>query len=190
MSMPNLLLSSAGLQEIKEEGAGGGDNDGNGDVSEKEKDETSSVVSTTSSSTFSRASMRFRVPSLRRRVTVTDGKLDSATPTSIPNTPNSNTSSITTNNSNHHYTHSPPTLTTPAGGVSPRAVSISAYSTHNNNHSPVTKRNQQHIRSRRTSEVQSEDDTASLGPQVGLEITRDRGDSSWGVGDEVVMGLE
>lgn len=46
-------------------------------------------------------------------------------------------------------------------------------------------------RSRRTSEVQSEDDAASLGPQVGLVISRDRGqDSSWGVGDEVVMGLE
>lgn len=62
---------------------------------------------------------------------------------------------------------------------SPRSIAVSAYSVGN----AVSGR------SRRTSEVQSEDDTASLGPATGLQISKDRGDS-WGVGDEVVMGLE
>ncbi|ROW07499.1 hypothetical protein VPNG_07094 [Cytospora leucostoma] len=62
---------------------------------------------------------------------------------------------------------------------SPRSIAVSAYSVGNAASG----------RSRRTSEVQSEDDTASLGPVTGLQISKDRGDS-WGVGDEVVMGLE
>lgn len=134
MSMPDLLNSrpNDSLREIKEESEDVSSSET--DPFEKEKEETASVLSTSS------RSMRFRVPSLRRRLT--DSKM-------------SDNLSV---------------------GGSPRSVSMSVYSAG--------------VRSRRTSEVQSEEDSASLGLQTGLEISKDRGDSSWGVGDEVVMGLE
>ncbi|KAF3761658.1 Pex24p-domain-containing protein, partial [Cryphonectria parasitica EP155] len=104
MSSTDLLgdRKTDGLQEIKEEGG--------------EADDVASVLSSSS------RSMRFRMPSLRRRVT------DS---------------------------------------------------------------NPRQRRSRRTSEAQSEDEAASLERLgVGLGSPSSRGGDSWGVGDEVVMGLE
>lgn len=44
-------------------------------------------------------------------------------------------------------------------------------------------------RSRRASEAASEDDAASLGTRVGLEI-QGAGKEGWGIGDEARMGLE
>ncbi|ROW08330.1 hypothetical protein VMCG_03228 [Cytospora schulzeri] len=133
-----------------------------------EKDDNSSVLSTSS------RSARFRVPSLRRRITETSSKLQSK------------------------YDDTSSRLQSKYDDItsSPRSITVSAYSVgvgnnNNNNKKKSSSGGGGSVgrRSRRTSEVQSEDDTASLGPVTGLEISKDRGDS-WGVGDEVVMGLE
>ncbi|KAI3395188.1 hypothetical protein diail_1682 [Diaporthe ilicicola] len=134
MSMPDLHRPNDALKEIKEE-----DSDSPGrdkTTSEKEKDDASSVLSTSS------RSMRL-IPSLRRRVTDNKRRDDN--------------SSITS---------------------SPRSAVVSPYSVGAGGG-----------RARRTSEVQSEDDQASLGPGLGLEISKDHR-RSWGIGDEAVMGLE
>lgn len=127
MGMPDLAgdRKSDTLEEIKEEG------EDHPDANEKAVDDVSSVLSTSS------RSMRFRMPSLRRRVTDTSSKQQQ-------NETNSVTSS-------------------PRSGVGKR--------------------------SRRTSEVHSEDDAASLERAIGLAGTGDRVES-WGFGDEVVMGLD
>lgn len=145
--MPDLRRSNDTLNDIREEAETDQDNAGGvAPSSEKDKDDNSSVLSTSS------RSMRFRVPSLRRRIT-----------------DNSSTSSKHHNN----YKYSDDVI------GSPRSITVSAYSVGSASG-----------RSRRASEVQSEDDAASLGPLMGLEISKDRKNDSWGVGDEVVMGLE
>lgn len=137
MSMPDLTRTNDTLKEIKEESV-----ESPGRVkTASEKDDASSVLSTSS------RSMRL-IPSLRRRVT-------------------DNTASAAAGGKQHRRDES---ITS-----SPRSAMVSPYSAGG--------------RARRTSEVQSEDDQASLGPGLGLEITKDR-TGSWGIGDEVVMGLE
>lgn len=140
MSMPDLHRSNDTLKEIKEEDveSPGRDNA----ASEREKDDASSVLSTSS------RSMRL-LPSLRRRVT-------------------DNTAAAAAAGKQHRRDES---VTS-----SPRSAVVSPYSVGG--------------RARRTSEVQSEDDQASLGPGLGLEISKDRRGGSWGIGDEAVMGLE
>lgn len=139
------------LNDIREEAETDHDRDLENAAAVSEKEDTSSVLSTSS------RSMRFRVPSLRRRITENGGGGGSSIK-----------SNIIKYNRYDDMT------------ASPRSISVSAYSAGTGSGGR---------RSRRTSEVQSEDDTASLGPVTGLEISKDRGDS-WGVGDEVVMGLE
>lgn len=120
------------LQEIKEEAGE------DPETADEKADDVASLLSTSSKSTG-----RFRMPSLRRRVT------DNKHPPSQQQQHNSqfDRDSITS---------------------SPRSVSGAER------------------RSRRTSEAQSEDEAASL---ERLGITRAPSDS-WGVGDEVVMGLD
>lgn len=123
------------LQEIKEEA--GEDRE----TADEKADDVSSLLSTSSKSTG-----RFRMPSLRRRVT------DSKHPTSQQQQQQQ---------SNTQYDKDSITS-------SPRSISGADR------------------RSRRTSEAQSEDEAASL---ERLGIARAPSDS-WGVGDEVVMGLD
>lgn len=127
MSMLDLASDrkSDTLEEIKEEG------EYHASASDKAADDVSSVLSTSS------RSMRFRMPSLRRRVTDNSSKQQQ-----------NETSSVTSS---------------PRSGAGKR--------------------------SRRTSEVHSEDDAASLERAMGLTVKRDRVES-WGFGDEVVMGLD
>ncbi|ROW03414.1 hypothetical protein VSDG_01573 [Cytospora chrysosperma] len=148
-SMPNLHRQNDTLNDIREEAETDQGHAIAATISEK--DDNSSVFSTSS------RSARFRVPSLRRRITETSSKLQSKYDDTSSRL-QSKYDDITSN---------------------PRSITVSAYSVGKSLGG----------RSRRTSEVQSEDDTASLGPVTGLEISKDRGDS-WGVGDEVVMGLE
>lgn len=115
------------LQEIREE-AGEDPN-----IADEKADDVASTLSTSSKSTG-----RFRMPSLRRRVT--------------------------DNKQQQHNTQTDRDSIT----SSPRSVSGTGR------------------RSRRTSEAQSEDEAASL---ERLGIARTPSDS-WGVGDEVVMGLD
>ncbi|CAN8098208.1 unnamed protein product [Discula destructiva] len=117
------------LQEIKEE---------DGDPTDEKTDDVASILSTSSRSTTG----RFRMPSLRRRVT--DNSNKQQTSTTLPTDRESITSS-------------------------PRSVSGGVGR-----------------RSRRTSEAQSEDEAASL-ERLGVKRTPS---DSWGVGDEVVMGLD
>jgi hypothetical protein len=142
MSMPDLhrKRTNDSLKEIKEEDVSSPDRDNK----EKEKDDTSSVLSTSS------RSMRL-LPSLRRRVT-------------------DNTAA---NKQQHHRRDDSVTS-------SPRSAVVSPYSVGGGSAGPA----------RHTSEVQSEDEQASLGPGLGLEISKDRRIGSWGMGDEAVMGLE
>ncbi|KUI55663.1 Peroxisomal membrane protein PEX30 [Cytospora mali] len=141
-SMPDLRRQNDTLNDIREEAETDHENAAI-TAATSEKDDNASVLSTSSRST------RFRVPSLRRRITENSNK-----------------------SQQKHYKYDDITS-------SPRSISVSAYSVGRSTGS----------RSRRTSEVQSEDDAASLGPVTGLEISKNRNDS-WGVGDEVVMGLE
>ncbi|KAJ0106783.1 hypothetical protein N8I77_011480 [Diaporthe amygdali] len=140
MSMPDLHRPNDGLKEIKEEDSESPEREKT--PSEREKDDASSVLSTSS------RSMRL-LPSLRRRVT------DNTAAAAAGQRPPRRDDSITS---------------------SPRSAVVSPYSVGG--------------RARRTSEVQSEDDQASLGPGLGLEISKDRRSGSWGIGDEAVMGLE
>ena len=137
--MPDLHRTNDSLKEIKEEDVGSPDSN-----KEKEKDDASSVLSTSS------RSMRL-IPSLRRRVTDNTAAAAAAAGSKQHRRDESVTSS-------------------------PRSAVVSPYSVGG--------------RARRTSEVQSEDDQASLGPGLGLEISKDRRVGSWGMGDEAVMGLE
>lgn len=139
MSMPDLHRSNDTLKEIKEEDVESPGRDNT--ASEREKDDASSVLSTSS------RSMRL-LPSLRRRVT-------DNTAAAAVGKQHRRDESVTS---------------------SPRSAVVSPYSVGG--------------RARRTSEVQSEDDQASLGPGLGLEISKDRRGGSWGIGDEAVMGLE
>lgn len=149
MSMPDLHRPNDPLKEIKEEDP---DSPGRENTpSEKEKDDASSVLSTSS------RSMRL-LPSLRRRVTDNTAAAAAAA-----------TAAAAVAGGKHHRRDESITS-------SPRSAVVSPYSVGG--------------RARRTSEVQSEDDQASLGPGLGLEITKDRRGGSWGIGDEVVMGLE
>ncbi|POS76358.1 integral peroxisomal membrane peroxin [Diaporthe helianthi] len=142
MSMPDVHRTNDSLKEVKQEDARSPVTD-----KEKEKDDASSVLSTSS------RSMRL-LPSLRRRVT-------------------DNTAAAAQAMGNkHHHRRDDSSVTS-----SPRSSVVSPYS------AGV-------LRDRRTSEVQSEDDQASLGPGLGLEISKDRRGGSWGIGDEAVMGLE
>lgn len=141
MSMPDLHRTNDTLKEIKEEDVESPGRDNT--ASEREKDDASSVLSTSS------RSMRL-LPSLRRRVT-------------------DNTAAAAAAGSKQHRRDESITS-------SPRSAVVSPYSVGG--------------RTRRTSEVQSEDDQASLGPGLGLEISKDRRGGSWGIGDEAVMGLE
>lgn len=100
------------------------------DIAEAESEKLDELSESASVMSTSSRSMRFRVPSLRRRVT--------------------------------DNTH--------------RAANSSDHS------------DSQYQRSRRASEAASEDDAASLGPRVGLEIAKDR--DQWGIGDEALMSLE
>lgn len=138
--MPDLHRTNDTLKEIKEEDVESPGRDNT--ASEREKDDASSVLSTSS------RSMRL-LPSLRRRVT-------------------DNTAAAAAAGKQHRRDES---VTS-----SPRSAIVSPYSVGG--------------RARRTSEVQSEDDQASLGPGLGLEISKDRRGGSWGIGDEAVMGLE
>lgn len=138
--MPDLHRTNDTLKEIKEEDVESPGRDNT--ASEREKDDASSVLSTSS------RSMRL-LPSLRRRVT-------------------DNTAAAAAAGKQHRRAES---VTS-----SPRSAVVSPYSVGG--------------RARRTSEVQSEDDQASLGPGLGLEISKDRRGGSWGIGDEAVMGLE
>lgn len=129
MSMPDLVgdRKNDTLKEIKEEGEEGETND--------KADDGASLSS-------SARSTRFRMPSLRRRVT------------------DSSKQQQQQQNDNASVTSSPRSI---AGGAERR--------------------------SRRTSEAQSEDEAASLERAMGLASAGERIES-WGVGDEVVMGLE
>lgn len=138
--MPDLHRTNDALKEIKEEDVESPGRDKS--ASEREKDDASSVLSTSS------RSLRL-IPSLRRRVT-------------------DNTAAAAAGSKQHRRDES---VTS-----SPRSAVVSPYSVGS--------------RARRTSEVQSEDDQASLGPGLGLEISKDRRGGSWGIGDEAVMGLE
>lgn len=138
--MPDLHRTNDTLKEIKEEDVESPSRDNT--ASEREKDDASSVLSTSS------RSMRL-LPSLRRRVT-------------------DNTAAAAAAGKQHRRAES---VTS-----SPRSAVVSPYSVGG--------------RARRTSEVQSEDEQASLGPGLGLEISKDRRSGSWGIGDEAVMGLE
>lgn len=138
--MPDLHRTNDTLKEIKEEDVESPGRDNT--ASEREKDDASSVLSTSS------RSMRL-LPSLRRRVT-------------------DNTAAAAAAGKQHRRAES---VTS-----SPRSAVVSPYSVGG--------------RVRRTSEVQSEDEQASLGPGLGLEISKDRRGESWGIGDEAVMGLE
>lgn len=122
------------LTEIKEEAEGHEKAAGLDDVA--------SVLSSSSRST------RFRMPSLRRRVTDSSSKQRSQS--------QGDNASYSTN----------------SVSSSPRSISGAAGR-----------------RSRRTSEVTSEDDAASLERLMGLASASDRAES-WGFGDEVVMGLD
>lgn len=119
----------AALHNVREEVGGASD------VADEKADDVASMLSTSSKS-----AARFRIPSLRRRVT------DNKQQQQQQNT-QTDRDSITS---------------------SPRSVSGAER------------------RSRRTSEAQSEDEAASL---ERLGIARTPSDS-WGVGDEVVMGLD
>lgn len=128
ISMPDLLHTNSNnnhnksettLAEIQEEKS----------YADEKADDVASVLSSSSRST------RFRMPSLRRRVTQEHSK--------------ERDSSITSS---------------PRSAVGGR-------------------------RSRRTSDVHSEDDAASLERTMGLG-RGDRAGDGWGVGDEVVMGLD
>ncbi|MDV3182255.1 MAG: hypothetical protein Q8869_00015 [Candidatus Phytoplasma australasiaticum] len=141
--MPDLHRTNDSLKDIKEEDSGSPCTD-----KEKDKDDASSVLSTSS------RSMRL-LPSLRRRVT---DNTAAAAAAAIGGKQHRRDDSVTS---------------------SPRSAVVSPYS--------VGSRGG---RARRTSEVQSEDDQASLGPGLGLEISKDRRGGSWGIGDEAVMGLE
>lgn len=159
MSMPDLRRTNDSLKEIKEEDAGSPGTD-----KEKDKDDASSVLSTSS------RSMRL-LPSLRRRVTDNTAAAAAAAAQAIGNKHqqhsrrgDDNSSSVTS---------------------SPRSAVVSPYSVGSVGGGGGSSR-----RARRTSEVQSEDDQASLGPGLGLEISKDRRGGSWGIGDEAVMGLE
>lgn len=142
MSMPDLHRTNDTLKEIKEEDVESPGRDKT--ASEREKDDASSVLSTSS------RSMKL-LPSLRRRVT-----------------DNTAAAAVAAVSKQHRRDES---VTS-----SPRSAVVSPYSVGG--------------RARRTSEVQSEDDQASLGPGLGLEISKDRRGGSWGIGDEAVMGLE
>lgn len=143
MSMPDLHRTNDTLKEIKEEDGESPGRDRT--ASEREKDDASSVLSTSS------RSMKL-LPSLRRRVT-----------------DNTAAAAAAAAGSKQHRRDESVTS-------SPRSAVVSPYSVGG--------------RVRRTSEVQSEDDQASLGPGLGLEISKDRRGGSWGIGDEAVMGLE
>ncbi|KAI7778167.1 hypothetical protein LA080_002514 [Diaporthe eres] len=143
MSMPDLHRTNNTLKEIKEEDGESPGRDRT--ASEREKDDASSVLSTSS------RSMKL-LPSLRRRVT-----------------DNTAAAAAAAAGSKQHRRDESVTS-------SPRSAVVSPYSVGG--------------RVRRTSEVQSEDDQASLGPGLGLEISKDRRGGSWGIGDEAVMGLE
>lgn len=162
--MPNLHRQNDTLNDIREEAETdqGYAVQATMTATASEKDDNSSVFSNSS------RSARFRVPSLRRRITETGSKLQSK----YDDTSTRLQSKYDDTSTRLHSKYDDITS-------SPRSVSVSAYSVGK----PLGGR------SRRTSEVQSEDDTASLGPVTGLEISKDRG-GSWGVGDEVVMGLE
>lgn len=140
--MPDLHRTNDTLKEIKEEDVESPGRDNT--ASEREKDDASSVLSTSS------RSMRL-LPSLRRRIT------------------DNNAAAAAAAGSKQHRRDESVTS-------SPRSAVVSPYSVGG--------------RARRTSEVQSEDDQASLGPGLGLEISKDRRGGSWGIGDEAVMGLE
>lgn len=140
--MPDLHRTNDTLKEIKEEDVESPGRDKT--ASEREKDDASSVLSTSS------RSMKL-LPSLRRRVT-----------------DNTAAAAVAAVSKQHRRDES---VTS-----SPRSAVVSPYSVGS--------------RARRTSEVQSEDDQASLGPGLGLEISKDRRGGSWGIGDEAVMGLE
>lgn len=144
MSMPDLHRTNDTLKEIKEEDVESPGRDKT--ASEREKDDASSVLSTSS------RSMKL-LPSLRRRVTDNTAAAAAAAAAGIKQ--HRRDESVTS---------------------SPRSSVVSPYSVGS--------------RARRTSEVQSEDDQASLGPGLGLEISKDRRGGSWGIGDEAVMGLE
>lgn len=143
MSMPDLHRTNDTLKEIKEEDGESPGRDRT--ASEREKDDASSVLSTSS------RSMKL-LPSLRRRVTDNTAAAQAAAAGSKQHRRDESVTS------------------------SPRSAVVSPYSVGS--------------RARRTSEVQSEDDQASLGPGLGLEISKDRRGGSWGIGDEAVMGLE
>lgn len=155
MSMPDLHRTNDSLKEIKEEDSGSPGTD-----KEKDKDDASSVLSTSS------RSMRL-LPSLRRRVTDNTAGAAAAAAQAIGGG----------NKQQHSRRDDNSSVTS-----SPRSAVVSPYS--------VGSARGSSRRARRTSEVQSEDDQASLGPGLGLEISKDRRGGSWGIGDEAVMGLE